>query len=272
MKFLDRMEKRMAFLAVPNVVITLIVAQLFIYASIIVGHVEFTSLLLAPKAVFAGEWWRLASFLIAPPYLATTLFQGLFLAFFWYIFWMMSQTLESAWGLFRFNVYLLIAILLAVAGVFLGQVISPSATLFVDPKFLFHVTFFAFATINPNMQFLIFFVIPMKVKWLAWIILGVGALVFLSMPSIGHRIAFVAPYIAYLLFFKGALQQSMETRNRQAKFKAERQASADAPMHTCKTCGATDKTHPDREFRYKSIEGDTVCICQECRSKNSLPT
>lgn len=265
MKFLDKLEKRFGFLAVPNVVLTLVVAQLFIFAAILVGRVEFNSVLLIPKAVLAGEWWRLFSFLIAPPYLAGTLFQALFLAFFWYIFWMMAQTLEAAWGLFRFNIYLLSCILLAVAGAFIGQLVSPAATLFVAPKFLFYATFFAYATVNPNMQFLIMFVIPMKVKWLAWITLGVGALVFLSLPSIGHRIAFVTPYLCYLIFFKDALKQSLESRQRRSKFQAERREAADAPVHACAQCGATDKTHPERDYRYKIVEGDAVCTCEACR-------
>ena len=45
------------------------------------GRIELEGLLLIPKAVLGGEWWRLASFLIAPPYVPMTLFQGLFLAF-----------------------------------------------------------------------------------------------------------------------------------------------------------------------------------------------
>ena len=82
MNFLDKLEKRLGFLAIPNVVATLIVAQLFIYGAMLTGRIELEGLLLIPKAVSSGEWWRLASFLIAPPYVPKTLFQGLFLAFF----------------------------------------------------------------------------------------------------------------------------------------------------------------------------------------------
>ena len=105
MNFLDKLEKRLGFLAIPNVVATLIVAQLFIYGTMLTGRIELEGLLLIPKAVSSGEWWRLASFLIAPPYVPMTLFQGLFLAFFWYILWMMSNSLEEEWGIFRLNIY-----------------------------------------------------------------------------------------------------------------------------------------------------------------------
>ncbi|PXA04101.1 hypothetical protein DDZ13_08670 [Coraliomargarita sinensis] len=266
MKFLDSLEKRFGHLAVPNVVMVLIVAQLFIYAAIIVGRLELVSIVLIPKAVIAGEWWRLLSFLMAPPYLAGSLLQALFLAFFWYILYFMSHALESAWGVFRFNIYLLTAIVFAVVGAFVGQVISPGSLVFVSTSFLYYCVFFAFATLHPNIQFLMFFIIPMKVKWLAWIIFAGGALYFLAMSSIGQRIAFAAPFLCYVLFFKDALAQSMEAKKRRAAFEAERRDAVGAALHTCSECGASDKTHPDRDFRYKTVDGDAICICEECRN------
>jgi hypothetical protein len=151
------------------------------------------------------------------------------------------------------------------AGAFIGQIISPTGTITVSTSFLYYSLFFAFSTINPNIQFLIFFVIPMKVKWLAWIILGFGFLGFISMPSIGHRIAFAAPFLGYLLFFKDAFKQSAESRKRRTQFERQRHQYADEALHTCSVCGASDKTHPEREFRYKVVSQDTVCICEVCR-------
>ncbi|MEO0509557.1 MAG: hypothetical protein AAF065_06835 [Verrucomicrobiota bacterium] len=267
MKFLDSLEKRFGHLAVPNVVLVLIVAQLFIYAMILIGRVEFTSLLLVPKAILAGEWWRLASFLIAPPHVPVTLIQGLFLAFFWYIFWMMSSALESAWGVFRFNVFLLVGILLSIFGAFLGQFISPGTLIVISPYFLYLSVFFAFATLNPNIEFLIFFVIPMKVKWLAWFVAAMTALSFISAPSMGDRVAILAPLLNYFLFFKDALAQSMQAKKRRKQFEVQRQERAEEALHVCYVCGATEKSHPDRDFRYKTVDGKVVAICNVCREK-----
>ena len=58
MNFLDKLEKRLGFLAIPNVVATLIVTQLFIYGAILTDRIELEGLLLIPKAVSSGEWWR----------------------------------------------------------------------------------------------------------------------------------------------------------------------------------------------------------------------
>ena len=82
MRLLDRAERRFGHWAVPNVVLILIIAQLVLYACIIIGRVDYGAMLLVPKAVFGGEWWRLISFMLAPPSVATSLFQALFLAFF----------------------------------------------------------------------------------------------------------------------------------------------------------------------------------------------
>lgn len=268
MSFMDKLEKRFGHLAVPNVVLILIIAQLVIYVAVIVGRVQYGSLTLVPAAVWGGEWWRLVSFLIAPPDIATGAFSALFLAFFWYILWMMSSALESAWGVFRFNVYLLAGILFTVAGAFIGQFISPSSIIEVSPRFLYLSVFFAFATLHPNVEFLMFFVIPVKVKWLAWFSAVIFvALPLFAVPTMGWRIMILAPILNYLLFFKNDLVQSMKSRQRRAKFDAERKASAEEALHTCSVCGATDQTHPDREFRYKMVDGEAVCICEVCREK-----
>lgn len=266
MKILDTLEKRFGFLAVPNVVLTLVIAQLIIYAAIMVGRVEYGYIILIPKAVFAGEWWRLVSFLIAPPYVPGTLFQGIFLAFFWYIFWMMSHTLESAWGVFRFNVFLLAGLLFTLAGAFLGQIISPATTIVLTPYFLYLSIFFAFATLNPNIEFLLFFVIPMKVKWLAWFTAAITALSLLAAPSMGERVAILAPVLNYLLFFKDALSQSVKSRQRRKKFDADKLERANGAIHTCAECDASDQSDPERDFRYKVVDGDAICLCNVCRA------
>jgi len=267
MKFLDHLEKRFGFLAVPNVILTLIIAQLVLYAAILIGRVEFVSMLLIPKAVLAGEWWRIISFVLAPPRVPETLFQGLFLAFFWYILWMMSTSLESIWGAFRFNFFLLSGLVFTILGAFIGQFISPSSLIVVSPYFLYLSVFFAFATLNPNIQFLIFFVIPMKVKWLAWFLAAMTVLSLFYSPTMGERVAILTPLLNYLLFFRDAMTHSVKSRKRRAQFEKEKRAAADAPLHTCSICGDTDRSHPDKVFRYKVVDGDAVCVCQDCRDE-----
>ena len=79
--------------------------------------------------------------------------------------------------------FLLAGILFTIVGAMLGQLVSPSSTIVVSPNFLYLSVFFAFATLHPNVQFMIFLVIPMKVKWLAWIIAGFSAFSFILAPT-----------------------------------------------------------------------------------------
>ena len=266
MKWLDKLERKFGHLAVPNVVLTLVVAQLVVYALILGRQVAFDALPLIPRAVLEnGEWWRLFSFVIAPPWVADSAFSALFLAFFWYILWMMSQALESAWGVFRFNVYLLLGIGFSLVTAFAGQFLSPDAVVFVTPRFLYLSVFLAFATVNPDFEFLLFFVLPVKVKWLAWLAGAMILLTLISAPSLGQKLAVLGPVLNYGLFFGRELAGGVRARQRRRSFAAAREAEAESPFHECGACGATDKTHPDREFRYKTVDGATVCVCEACR-------
>lgn len=265
MKRLDSLEKHFSFLAVPNVILTLIAAQLIIYGAILTGHIDYASVALNPKLVLAGEWWRVFSFVIAPPFMAMGALDALFLAFYWYILWMMSSSLESVWGAFRFNVFLLMGIFFTVIGALLGQLISPNAIIELTILAISMSIFFAFATTHPNVEFLVMFILPVKVKWLAWFAGVLTLIAFLGGPTMGHRLSILAPVLNYLLFFGGDLIQATKSRERRNKFAAERKQAASEALHTCSICGASDLTDRDRDFRYKMVDGDAVCVCAVCR-------
>ena len=266
MKFLDKIERHFGFLAVPNVVLGLVAAQVCIYAAILLGRVDYGAVLLDPRAIFAGEWWRLFSFLIAPPFVAVSAVNAVFLAFYWYVFWMMSSALESVWGTFRFNVYLLLGIFLTVAGSLIGQIISPRALIQASTMEISISVFFAFATLHPNVEFLVMFILPVKVKWLARFGGIMTALAFLAAPSLGHKLTVLAPLLNYFIFFYGTLRQSVHSQQRRRSFETTKRKQDSEALHTCSQCGATEQSHPDRDFRYKVVDGDAVCLCGKCRA------
>jgi hypothetical protein len=267
MTFLDKLEKRFGHLAVPNVVLYIIITQLVVYALVLAGQVSFGTLPLIPKAVLGGQVWRLFSFLISPPNIAGSAMSALFLAFFWYIFWMMSSSLEQIWGAFRFNLYLLCGVFFTILAAFVGQFISPAATIIVFPDFLYLSVFLAFAVNHPNVEFLVLFILPVKVKWLAWLAAGVTVFSILVAPSWGDRLAVLGPLFNFFLFFRGDLLNSVESRKRRAQFAKQTVQRETAAFHTCSRCGATDKTNPERQFRYKKVDGVSVCICEACREQ-----
>ena len=85
----------------------------------------------------------------------------LFAFFFWYLFYLMGTVLESTWGAFRYNVYLLVGWAATVAVAFL-QPNAPASISFLQAS-----VFLAFAYLYPDFQILLFFILPVKVKWLA---------------------------------------------------------------------------------------------------------
>lgn len=223
MKLLDSLEKRFGHLAVSNVILGLVIGQLLVYALMLSGRLSVGSLVLNPHNVVVGhEYWRLITFIICPPFLPQGAFDALFLALFWYIFWMMGGALEAAWGAFRFNVYLLAGVFFTVLGAFVGYWMSPVPDIWVNPRFLYMSVFFAFAVFHPNFEFYLMFVLPVKVKWLAYVIGGITLLGIIGLPTWGHRLAALGPFLNFFLFFRGAFVHSVQSRQRRAKFAAEK--------------------------------------------------
>ncbi len=266
MTFLDRLEKRFGSWAVPNVGLYLVLAQIAAYTLILSQRVTIESLLLAPTMVLgANEYWRLMTFLFCPPFVAGSFINMLFLGFYWYIFWMVCNALEGIWGAFRFNCYVLLGIVCAIVGVFIGHFISPQPAVVVLPKAIYWSMFLAFAVFHPNIQFMLMLVIPVKVKWLAWLLAGYIGYLFLIVPTIGYKVALIAPLLNFFLFFRRSFIGSVQATQRRKQFQAEKNARDNEAFHICSVCGATDQTHPDRHFRYKTMEGEAVAICDHCR-------
>ena len=105
-----------------------------------------------------GEWWRLFTFLIEPPHVSF-----LFIAFSWWIFFMMGSALEEYWGDFHYNLFLLVGYVLTVGLSFLQP------DWYISNQYLYGTVFLAFAYLNPDFEFVLFFILPVKVKWLALI-------------------------------------------------------------------------------------------------------
>jgi hypothetical protein len=267
MSLMDKLEKRFGHWAVPNVMLGLIGTQLFVYAMVLTGRISFEMLPLSPKAVLAGEYWRVFSFIISPPHIAGGAVSALFLVIFWYILWMLSSALEASWGVFRFNLYLICGVFFTILGAFIGYFVSPSATIFIYPDFLYLSLFFAFAVLNPNFEFLVFFILPVKVKWLACFLGGMTGLSIIVTPSLGNSIATLGSILNFILFFRGALVYSVAARKRRNEFAVKKHEIENTAFHTCSQCGATDQSHPHRGFRYKSGTTAQICLCGDCREQ-----
>ncbi len=253
MKVLDYLDRKIGRYAVPNLTIYLIAGQSFFYLMFMTGKLERSATYFSAATLLAGEWWRLFTLPFDPPRQSL-----IFTLFAWYFFYMMGSTLEEHWGAFRYNVYLLLGCLLTVAVSFLVPAYP------ISNAFLGGSIFLAFATLFPDYQILLFFILPVRIKWLA-LITGLGYAYQLLFGDWVTRLLVIAATANYLLFFARDIALNLRHGQRQiVKRSAQVVRKKDEhPGHRCTTCGITDKSHPDMDFRYCPQCAGQYGYCQQ---------
>jgi len=253
MKILDKLEREYGRYGVPNVTLGLIILQVIAYILSISRWEILQGLYLIPKLVLAGQVWRLFTFLAVPP---TT--YPIFAFFFWYLFYLMGSALESHWGTFRYNIYLLIGYAVTVGAAFL----IPNAV--ATNLFLQGSVFLAFAWLYPDFLLYIFFIIPVKIKWLA-LLTWLGYLWTLITGDWISRLMVLASICNFLLFFASDIRDRIKTGKRHMEFQVKRTAerTKKEPFHRCVVCGVTDVSNPDMDFRYCPDCKDAPGYCSD---------
>lgn len=261
MSFLNRLERIFGRFAIHHLPLYFVAGQVLVLTLALFGRpdiLNFTALL--PAAVLEGQVWRVVSFLFVPPVDPSrlTMFGAVFLAFGWYMFWMMGSALEGHWGAFRFNLFVFTGWFFTVLVAFL----FPMS--WATNAFLAGTVFLAFAFLNPDFEIVLFFILPVKIKWLALIAWAVYAVTFIT-GNWPERLAVLASVANFFLFFTGDIIERLRSGRRrmehQARVAATRSAERE-PRHRCVVCGKTDITHPKEDFRYGD---DDQCYCSEHR-------
>ena len=167
MKLLDALERRFSRFAIPNLTLLLVMGQGLVVCLDFVQQANpdgggvglFQKCSLSAQDVLAGEWWRLLTFV----FVVAPRVSPLLIIFALYLFFVMGRSLEAQWGTFRFNVYFLIGYLASIGAAFL----QPAGT--ATCGYLAGSIFLAFAWLNPDFQILLMFVVPVRIKFLAWL-------------------------------------------------------------------------------------------------------
>jgi membrane protein implicated in regulation of membrane protease activity len=243
MGFLDKLERKFRGFGIPHITLYLVAGQGLFFLFLYSGKADLTRALLVPALVLEGEWWRLFSFLFIPP--ASNVF---FIFFALYFFYLMGQALESHWGTFRYTVFLLTGYVLTV-GASLLTPYTPATNIFIGGS-----VFLAFAFLFPEFELLIFFILPVRIKWLAllaWIGYGWS---FVS-GSWTTRLMIAASVGNVLIFFGRDILWRVRSGGRKVTQQARTVSGSRKAFHTCAVCGKTDISHPDMEFRYCPVCG-----------------
>lgn len=238
---LQKLERKLGRFAIPNLTLFLVAGQTGSFVLSRAKPAFASQLVLIPEAVLDGEWWRLISFLFLHP--SDNI---IFVFFALYLLYMMGSALEATWGAFRYNVFILVGWIASIGAAFS----VPGA--YATNVYLMGSVFLAFAWLNPNYQLLLFFILPIRIKWLA-LLTWIAYVVMAVIGDWQDRALIGAGVANFFLFFGrdivARIKQGRRTAAKTTRARAERR-ERDKPFHTCAKCGVTDKDDPEMQFRY----------------------
>ncbi|MDX6765932.1 MAG: hypothetical protein SFU85_03995 [Candidatus Methylacidiphilales bacterium] len=214
--WIEALERRLGGWSVPHLVRGLVVLNALAFL-LEMSSPGFTNVLLLDRSgLLQGEWWRALTFLFAAGGTKESL-GILFFGLWMMVTWMFGEGLESAWGSFKLTLYLAIPVVLLVAVVWFLPPGYASHTILLTSLFL------AFATLYPDLELMLFFILPVKCKWLAWVSAAFILLEFLGSPA--SRPMILASLSSYFLFFFpgwwGNLRLQWEARSRRERFRGD---------------------------------------------------
>ena len=261
---------------IPNLMRVIVIGNVAVYVLMLLTQANdanaLSFLTFNLNALLHGEVWRLVTFVFVPAY--SSPFALLISLYFYY--WI-GSTLERQWGTAKFNLYYISGALLTVLGVVLASLITGNPYLTAAGTGYVNLSmFFAFAFLFPDTTVLLFFILPVKMKWLAYldgalfafdIIKAIGAHnwagVVLPIVALLNFAVFIWPEVHYLKE-RAKYQNSRKTvQFRQAQQQQAKQAQQQGYRHKCAVCGRTDTDYPDLQFRYCSKCFGYHCFCQD---------
>ncbi len=251
MQWLDRLRRRLEPYAVPHLTLALVAGQVGVFVLSLGDPQILFRMVLVPQLVMQGEFWRLVTFLFAPP-----VAHPIFLFFYWYLFALMGTALESQWGNLRYNLFLLIGYL-ATTGVSFITPDVPSSNAFLQSS-----VFLAFAFLFPDFVLHLFLIFPVKIKWLA-AIAWLSYLYLLVTGGTLARLLVIASVGNFFLFFGPDLWYRLRQGHRRMRWQARSTTRKDVARHRCRVCGITNISHPKMQFRYCSQCAGQCGYCTE---------
>lgn len=250
---------------IPNLMLYVVIGNAIIW---LFGMMDTTNILVnalcfSPYHILHGQIWRLVTFALIPNS------SGFFALIMFYFYYMIGSTLEQQWGTPKFNIYFFSGMLLTVVYGFILYFIT-GVSYAVNAEYIYLSMFFSFATLYPDMQVLLFFFIPIKMKWLAIVDAAFFVLEVISLRFPLNLLPVVA-VLNYLIFCGGWLfdyirparaKQRRNTVNFKNEVRRINREQKNRPYtRKCSVCGRTDTDFPDLEFRYCSKCAGYHCFC-----------
>jgi len=272
MSLIDRLERRLSWIAIPGVVkiIMLFQALVWLLNAYRGDEALLVALYLDKDLILSGEVWRLFSFIFIPPVGSTGIIL-MFFAVFFTIF--LGSMLEEIWGSFKLTLYVIGGVLSVLISEFL---ISFDIALVEEGKLVGHTfpTFliiesilFACAVYNPNYVVRLFAIIPIRLFWIA--ILAAGLLFLRATNDLEIAglilISLLHFFVVFVPGMKRSIQVKAQVSSRKNQFE-NAQMSKDEALHLCEYCGKTEKDDEELIFR---VAANGTEFCEGCRDQAS---
>jgi hypothetical protein len=215
--------------------------------------------------ILQGQVWRLITFIFIPS------FFGGPLSLFWLILYLLfiifvGNTLEQHMGAFRLNVYYLLGMIGVIAAAYISHRWDPAANPAEEGQWgnpiLNSSLFFAMAWYVPDATIYFMYVIPVKVKWMAWIsavllgfqfVVGALAMKLAMLVALGNYIIFFGPEIIH------RSRERAGVSDRRSRFHRQVEEAQGEALHMCAVCRRTELDSPHLDFRV-ARDGEEYCV------------
>lgn len=276
MKFIDKLERKFGRFGIPNLTIYMIVCYVIGYALMIVNPGILNWLSLEPAYILRGQVWRLVTWVLYPPSTSGVLWFAIAVLFFYYP---IGTSLERTIGTFKYTLYILSGVVFTILGAFILYFLLGGNVLVGNVFSTYYIslsTFLAYAMCYPDMQVLLMFIIPVKMKCMAifYVVIVVYEMIQYVMAGAWYLvIPIVASLLNFIIFYFGTkdfsrynpkeIHRRNEFRRAMEPQGRMKSGSGSVTKHKCAICGRTELDDPNLEFRFCSRCNGNYEYCQD---------
>ncbi len=297
----SKFERKFGKYAIRNLTLFLILGYVVGYLIYFFNKDLYAMLTFNPYQILHGQVWRIITWVISMPESL-----GIFTIIMLFLYYSLGRTLEKTWGTYRYNVYLFSGFFFTIIGAFIlyfilmvsgipimvqGQALQGASRavamgqiigMYTTTYYINTSIFLAFAATYPDQELLLYFIIPVKIKWLGLVyivFMGIDVVRTFMTEGIISGILVLAMiifslmnFLIYFFFVRkkmGIGGVTFKQRKRKVQYKqkvSQAQAHntyANGARHKCAICGRTDLDNPELSFRFCSKCSGNKEYCED---------
>lgn len=291
----SKLERKFGKYAISNLTLYLIIGYVIGYIINMFNPNLYEYLTFNPYYIVHGQVWRILTWVLTMPQSL-----GIFTIIMLFLYYSLGSSLERTWGTYRYNTYIFSGLLFTVVGsiilyfalvvfysetlagtmysAYVGKIMGEYISAIVSTYYINMSIFLAFAVTYPDMQLMLYFIIPIKVKWFGYLYGGFILYDIISsftkfsearyIPIIKAAVI-IFSLLNFLIYWltgrvKKVGQVKRKKQYRQSVNKGQHQnVYGNGARHQCYICGRTNITNPELTFRYCSKCSGAKEYCQD---------